>query len=114
MSIAPCVRERANQELRHGDKLTTQTDYRVPQILQSLGVLTYCPALEAHIRRGDQLPPHSSWEVQLRGCSIYATELLRREIIRSDQGASGVNAVDIDFLLYDLAKEMEFQTIQGE
>lgn len=86
----------------------------MPQILHSLGILSYCPALDAHIRRGDLLPPQSSWEVQLRGCSIYATELLRREITRIDEDAKDVNAVLIDFLLYDLAKEKEVQAIEGE
>jgi len=46
--------------------------------------------------------------VQLRGCSIYAVELVRREILRARPDAE-VNAVLIDFFLYDLAKEREKQ-----
>ena len=36
-----------------------------------------------------------------------AVELIRREILREHPEAAGVNAVLIDFLLYDLAKERE-------
>jgi hypothetical protein len=36
-----------------------------------------------------------------------AVELIRREILRQHPEATGVNAVLIDFFLYDLAKERE-------
>ena len=75
-----------------------------------------------------EIPSGHSWEVQLRGCSIWyeltfhgvvplprnhwsltfskgAVELIRREILKQHPEATGVNAVLIDFLLYDLAKE---------
>lgn len=41
------------------------------------------------------------------GCSIWAVELIRREIVRAHPDATNVNAVLIDFFLYDLAKERE-------
>ena len=41
-----------------------------------------------------------------RGCSVWAVELMRREISKRHPGA-GVNAVLVDFFLYDLAKEKE-------
>ncbi|QIW98852.1 hypothetical protein AMS68_004370 [Peltaster fructicola] len=87
--------------------LTMFADYRVPQILHRFGVLSYCPSLEAQIHRKLPLEHRGSWEVQVRGCAIWATELLRREICRHP-GTQSVNAVLIDFLLYDLAKELEF------
>jgi len=40
------------------------------------------------------------------GCSIWAVELLRREILNLDPEAK-INAILIDFFLYDLAKEKE-------
>ena len=42
-------------------------DYRIPQILHSLGCLIYCPPLESRIRRLDPLESGHSWEIQLRG-----------------------------------------------
>lgn len=40
------------------------------------------------------------------GCSIWAVELLRRELLLLKPDAK-VNAILIDFFLYDLAKERE-------
>lgn len=81
-------------------------DYRVPQMLESLGVLTYSPPLYYRIKSQQLVDSGHSWEVQLRGCSIWAVELIRREILRNHAEAH-VNAVLIDFFLYDLAKERE-------
>ncbi|KAF2804849.1 uncharacterized protein BDZ99DRAFT_490963 [Mytilinidion resinicola] len=88
------------------DKITMFADYRIPQILHSFGCLIYCPPLESRIRRLDPLECGHSWELQLRGCSIWSVELLRREIVR-DHPEAKINAILIDFFLYDLAKEKE-------
>ncbi|CAK3991233.1 Hypothetical predicted protein [Lecanosticta acicola] len=94
--------------------LTMFADYRVPQALHSLGVLTYSPPLDYHLRDMKPLRSGHSWEVQLRGCSIWAVELLRREIVKSQpEAANTLNAVLIDFFLYDLAKERERAGIPG-
>ena len=42
------------------------------------------------------------------GCSIWAVELIKREILNAHPDAN-VNAVLLDFFLYDLAKEREAQ-----
>ncbi|KAK4893675.1 hypothetical protein LTR27_007922 [Elasticomyces elasticus] len=90
------------------DNLTMFADYRVPQMLHSLGVLSYSPTLLYRLRDRKDIPTGHSWEVQLRGCSIWAVELIRQDIVREHSEAEGkVNAVLIDFFLYDLAKERE-------
>lgn len=77
-------------------------------MLHSLGVLNYSPPLAYHIKDHKPLPSGHTWEVQLRGCSIWAVELIQRAIIQSHPEMEGtVNAVLIDFFLYDLAKERE-------
>lgn len=81
-------------------------DYRIPQMLHSLGCLQYSPSLMNHIRLLKPIPSGHSWEIQLRGCSIWCVELIRREILKSHP-ESRVNAILIDFLLYDTVKEME-------
>jgi len=82
------------------------TDYRVPQILHTLGCLTYSPPLDSAIRTQQPIAHDSGYEVQLRGCSIWTVEMIRREILRKNPDAK-VNAILIDFFLYDLAKEKE-------
>lgn len=92
------------------DVLTIFPDYRLPQILCELNVLSYSPPLDSRIRR--QLPIESghSWEIQLRGCSIWAVELIKAEIKQLDPLAN-VNSVLLDFFLYDTMKEKE---VSGE
>lgn len=105
------------------DKITMFADYRVPQILNSLGCLWYNPSLDSAIRHKKVIESGHPWEIQLRGwsliipcfrctadnnagCSIWCVELIRREIIRTHPDAK-VNAVLIDFFLYDTMKERE-------
>ncbi|KAH7114367.1 hypothetical protein B0J11DRAFT_496760 [Dendryphion nanum] len=87
-------------------KITMFADYRVPQMLHSLGCLSYAPPLEKRIRQLEMIESGHSWELQIRGCSIWSVELLRREILEIQPDAK-VNAILIDFFLYDLAKERE-------
>jgi len=81
-------------------------DYRVPQMLHSLGCLSYSPPLLHAIQGLKTIPSGHSWEIQLRGCSIWCVELIRRYILK-DHPDAAVNAILIDFFLYDLAKERE-------
>jgi hypothetical protein len=81
-------------------------DYRIPQILNALGCFRFSPPLEMHIRSYKEIPAGSKWEVQLRGCSISCVETLRQLITREHPEAE-VNAILIDFFLYDAMKEME-------
>ncbi|TVY42609.1 Queuosine salvage protein [Lachnellula subtilissima] len=88
------------------DKITMFADYRVPQILNSLGCLWYSPALETAIRKKQLIESGHPWEIQLRGCSIWCVELIRRDIVRNHPDAK-INAILIDFFLYDTMKERE-------
>lgn len=101
--------------------------------------MRYSPPLESHIRSLKLIPPGSTWEVELRGTSIWCVELIRREILRrhpevekagmkgegNDETKSaedteetaetdehshktyGINAILIDFFLYDTMKTLE-------
>ncbi|TKX19812.1 hypothetical protein C1H76_8010 [Elsinoe australis] len=88
------------------DRLTMFADYRVPQQLHSLGCISYSPKLDYVVRSQQMIPSGSSWECQLRGCSIWVVEMIRRRI-KSTHPDAEINAVLIDFFLYDLAKERE-------
>ncbi|KAL2133412.1 hypothetical protein VTI74DRAFT_2413 [Chaetomium olivicolor] len=88
------------------DKITMFADYRVPQILNTMGCLSYSPPLETAIRAKKEIPSGSSWEMQLRATSIWCVELIRREILK-EHPDSHINAILIDFFLYDTIKEIE-------
>ncbi|KAL2044294.1 hypothetical protein N7G274_002999 [Stereocaulon virgatum] len=93
------------------NQITMFPDYRIPQMLHCLGCLQYSPPLESHIRSRKPIESGHSWELQLRGCSIWCVELLRREILRQHPGTQ-INAILIDFLLYDTVKEMEEKGVE--
>ncbi|KAI6714895.1 hypothetical protein JHW43_002549 [Diplocarpon mali] len=88
------------------DKITMFADYRVPQILNTLGCLWYSPLLDLAVRQKKKIESGHTWEVQMRGCSIWCVELIRREILRGHPEAR-INAILIDFFLYDTMKERE-------
>ena len=121
-----CFEGESYGAFRDIDKITMFADYRVPQMLQSMGCLAYSPPLDAAIRSKKEMPSGGNWEMQIRGepdrtgrapsavancrecvaCSIWCVELIRREIKRHDPKAE-VNAILIDFFLYDTIKELE-------
>jgi hypothetical protein len=49
------------------DKITMFADYRVPQILNTLGCLWYSPSLDSMIRDKKVIESGHSWEIQMRG-----------------------------------------------
>jgi hypothetical protein len=49
------------------DKITMFADYRVPQILHSLGCLGYSPLLDHTVRQQKLIESGHHWEIQLRG-----------------------------------------------
>ncbi len=62
------------------DRLTVFADYKLPQVLRHFGVLEYDPALAERIDNQELLEPGSEEEVEIRAATIWACELLRREM----------------------------------
>ncbi|OBZ71342.1 hypothetical protein A0H81_08634 [Grifola frondosa] len=97
-------------------ELTMFADYRVPQILHHLRILTYPPALAKRLKAHMMLPHGCTEELSIRAASIVAVERVRREIVSMSRAGSGdvtkgdeevVSSVIIDFYLWDLAKRIE-------
>jgi len=96
-------------------QLTMFADYRVPQILHHLRILSYPPSLLQLLRAGTMLAPGSREELSLRAASIVAVERVRAEMLalqaqaqaQKDPAESAVSSVLIDFYLWDLAKKVE-------
>lgn len=81
-------------------------DYRVPQILHMLGCITYSDTLTAHIENLRYVDSGSTQEVEIRGCSIWAVELMKESILSKHPGTK-INAILIDFYLWDSAKRIQ-------
>ncbi|KAG9036427.1 hypothetical protein FRB95_008968 [Tulasnella sp. JGI-2019a] len=93
-------------------QLTMFADYRVPQILHTLHIITYPPSLLALLDAGTAIPYGSEVELSLRGASILAVEKVREAMIRRMQQngrctKGGISSVLIDFWLWDMAKKVE-------
>ncbi len=104
-------------------------DYRVPQILHHLRILTYPPSLLKLLKSHTLLPPGCQEELSIRAASIIAVERVRKEMlelklaaISDGEGEEDVNleeenisSVMIDFFLWDLAKRVESgdESIEG-
>ena len=93
------------------DQITMFADYRIPQMLHSLGCLRYSPRLESRIKRLQEIKSGENGEIELRGCSIWCVELIRRQVLRAHPDAD-INAVLIDFFLYDTLKGKEGRSVE--
>ncbi|CAI4229542.1 unnamed protein product [Auanema sp. JU1783] len=95
--------------------LTMFADYRVPQALAFLGALEYSQKLLDRLGEGKRLDNGSAEEVELRGFSIWACELIVEEIRRLKQSGTDngkeVNAALVDMFVWvyrrQHAKEVE-------
>lgn len=62
-----CFGGESHGAFRDVDKITTFADYRVPQILASLGCIGYSPPLLSLVQGGRLIESGSSYELQIRG-----------------------------------------------
>lgn len=83
-------------------KLTIFADYKLPQVLRHYGVLEYDPGLAERVDNQELLEPGGGEEVELRAATIWACELLRREM--SQASGRVITAVEIDQLLWYLGQ----------
>ncbi len=74
------LRKSSQFPLQDLDKMTAFADYMVPVPLRLLGILSYSPELESAINAHRMIARDSSWEVEIRAHTIYATALLTEEI----------------------------------
>jgi len=92
------------------DQLTAFADYKLPQVLRQYGILEYHPALAERIDSQELLEPGSDEEVELRAATIWACELLRREM--ADRGYS-MTAAAIDQRLWLLSQNANAGELPG-
>ena len=83
-------------------------DYRVPQALYQLGLLRYSSELIKKLEKRIYFPSGCNDEVEIRGNSIWAVELVRQRIQQLEPTIK-INAILIDFYIWDMAKEIQDQ-----
>ena len=93
-------------------KITMFADYRVPQILNYLGILEYSDHLWDLLKQNPYLEHNSVLEMEIRGCSIYSVELLKKDILelmKKENKQYLINSIILDFYLWDAAKDKKDQ-----
>jgi len=85
------------------DRLTAFADYKVPQVLRQLGILTYSDSLATTIEQRTVLAPGSESEIEIRAATIWAVEYLRRAV--ADRGIRP-RAFELDWHLWELGQSL--------
>jgi Potential Queuosine, Q, salvage protein family len=93
-------------EFQDLETLTAFADYKLPQALRELGILLYDEALSARVDGELPIESGSPEEVEIRACTIWTVELIRRQLERSGKG---LRAYEIDWVLWNMAQEPIFK-----
>ncbi len=86
--------------------LTAFADYKLPQILRHLGILQYSETLATQIDHREELRPGSLEEIEIRAHTLWAIELIRREL---ESGNYALKTYEIDWLLWNLGQEDKYR-----
>ncbi len=88
------------------DEITAFADYKLPQVLRHLGILSYAQALSKKVDQEVFIAPGSPEEIEIRGNTVWAVELIRQEL---DRAGKGLRAFEIDWILWNLGQRDEFR-----
>nr|SVE93759.1 EOG090X0A16 [Scapholeberis mucronata] len=90
------------------DTITMFADYRVPQTLIYFGALEYSEKLNNLLGSSHMFSNGDRYEVEIRGCSIHAVELIREELkqraVNISQEKLPLNSAMIDFFLWEFRR----------
>jgi hypothetical protein len=70
-------------KLENIGQLTACADYKLPQVLRKLGILSYSPELAKKIDCQAPIPRDSSEEIEIRANTVWAIELMKKELKHS-------------------------------
>jgi len=88
------------------DALTAFADYKLPQVLRHLGIMSYSKKLSQKVDSQELIPPGSREEVEIRASTIIAVELLKDELCSVGMK---VNSSEIDWLLWNMGQDSRFR-----
>eukprot|EP00116_Pleurobrachia_bachei_P013623 sb/3473885/ len=116
--IWTCLDGKGLGEFHNIDQLTMFADYRVPQALVALNVLTYSDELKAMLKGREPVEPGSEVECEIRGMSIIACDMICEMVqwLGRERGVEvQVSAPVVDYCIWlwarknrDLIEELPF------
>ncbi len=92
---------------RDRHRLTAFADYKLPQVLRAMGVLSYHPRLADRIDRLEPLASGSREEVEIRAMTLWAVEEIKRTLHR--YGRREVTSAQVDCWLWSLGQKDRFR-----
>ena len=95
------------KQLDNLDKLTAFADYKIPQLLRALGIITYTQDLSQRIDEQVLLPKNSREEIEIRVATIWGVEYLKEELKHK---YNSVTSSHIDSMLWNLSQKPEIKT----
>lgn len=90
------------------DEITMFPDYRVPQSLLFYGVFEYSEELLEKLKKQTILNNGDEEEVEIRGCSIHAVELVKN-LAQEKLGHDKVNSILVDYYLWDFRRKYDME-----
>lgn len=103
--IWACYKNRGLGYFNDIDQITMFADYRVPQSLLLFNVLKYSDELKDKLTSNHIFENGDAMEVEIRGCSIHAVELLKLYVITKIDRPEAVNSILIDHFLWDYRRK---------
>lgn len=103
--IWACFGGKGDGHFKDIDEVTMFADYRVPQTLLYYGVFEYSDDLTNKLKKDTILKNGDELEIEIRGCSIHAVELLKncaQKMLKNDQQ---INSILIDHFLWDFRRK---------
>lgn len=84
------------------DYLTCFPDYKIPQILNNLGILEYSSKLQKKVNNKILIKMGSAEEVEIRSCTVIAVEILKQELAKL---VLNLPSFKIDWILWNKSKK---------
>lgn len=80
------------------DELTALADYRIPQFLNSIGILDYSPELQQRIALGAEIKAGTQEEAEIRANTIQVIQELSQEF--------SIKPSDLDSIIWNASREL--------
>jgi len=92
--------------------LTEFLDYRIPETLYALGMITYSDDLSERIRNREILTSDSREETEIRAVCLVALKALRDRLNDLRRGESPITALETDFLCWGALRTKDESMLQ--
>ena len=89
--------------------ITTFPDYRIPQLLRSMGVLKYAPSLAAKVDKNVELRASSMDELYIRAATVVAVDMLVENVRGKVRLKEEINSVKMDWYLWNIGEKLDRQ-----